>query len=102
METDQIESGLGLGDSRCEFNLGLEFIHGRLWAVFQQRDYIGDLAEGSGFPGGTKIDDDFLTPCQKIEDVVEGAIAHAIPDGMEIQGPSAAPRAFDCDGLDIQ
>jgi len=63
-----------LGDSRCEVDLGLEFLHGRLRAVLQQRDYIGDLAEGSAFPGGAEIDDNFLAAFQEVEDVVEGMV----------------------------
>jgi len=73
-ESNQIETGLGLGDSRGEIYPGLEFLHGWNRAVFQERDRIGGLAEGSAFSGGAEIDDDFLAPFQEVEDVVEGMV----------------------------
>ncbi len=63
-----------MGDSRGEVNLGLEFLHGWNRAVFQERDRIGDLAEGSAFPGGAELDDNFLAAFQEVEDVVEGMV----------------------------
>lgn len=49
---------------------------------YQQRDYIGDLAECSAFPGGAELDDDFLALFQEVEDVVEGMVPRIFISGQ--------------------